>query len=143
MSNRLKNIACGLIGTFVSRNNDIHGYWGIGVLRALAARSGDTKVTIDIFGDNTSDPSLSFIASKYGRWIVERVESEKIHVENLSGIIELRFTPFEEFPDTVRDTRGDPYVCTVTLLDGTKRYSATKIGVCEIHDPTKEYRRAF
>lgn len=35
-SARLTNIASGLCGAFISRNNDVGGYWAIGILRLLA-----------------------------------------------------------------------------------------------------------
>ena len=36
-SKELKNIASGLYGSFISRNNDVRGYWGVGKL-CLAAQ---------------------------------------------------------------------------------------------------------
>lgn len=32
----LKDVALGVLGSFVSRNNDVDGYWCLGLLRALA-----------------------------------------------------------------------------------------------------------
>jgi hypothetical protein len=45
---RLTNIARGLCGSFVSRNNDLDGYWSIGKLRSLADRYGRAAVLIDV-----------------------------------------------------------------------------------------------
>jgi hypothetical protein len=46
-SRKLKSVAAGLLGSFVSRNNDIGGYWGIGVLcRDTAAMGGKVELNL-------------------------------------------------------------------------------------------------
>lgn len=144
---QLKNIAFGLLGTFVSRNNDVRGFWGLGVLRKFAQSRKVFELRIDLL----KKPSFSLFPSavtitevKYRQWLLTALERSRIQVDEIvRAEISLRFATFEEFPNTIRDTRGEPYVCTITI---TKKngptYLAIKVGVCSQHDPRKEYRRA-
>ncbi|WP_378178258.1 hypothetical protein [Aquimarina sp. SS2-1] len=43
-----KNIANGVLGSFVSRNNDVQGYWGIGKLYSLMINKDKYEVEIDL-----------------------------------------------------------------------------------------------
>jgi hypothetical protein len=43
-----KNIANGLICSFVSRNNDVYGYWGIGKLYSHMLKSKTMTIEINI-----------------------------------------------------------------------------------------------
>ena len=113
----LKGFAYGLLGTFVSRNNDIEGYWGLGILRLYAEKHKLSTITIDLLKSKV-EPSIVTEAK-----------------------IDLRFSTFVEFPRIVRDTRGQPYVCSVKIVTRNgKIYSATRTGCCEGHNPTKERR---
>jgi len=142
---RIRNIAHGLLGTFVSRYNDIDGYWGIGILRLFAEQNGLSKVDIDV----TNPPipfergtPVSIIEEKYQRWLRNALVREKIDPESVTGAkIELRFSTFEEFPNIIRDTRGQPYVCTVRIARANgNTYEAEHIACYGAHDPTKESR---
>jgi len=56
----LKNIASGLYGSFISRNNDVRGYWGVGKL-CLAAQRHHTKVVhLDLLSQSNSLTSTEF-----------------------------------------------------------------------------------
>lgn len=44
----LGSLASGMLHSFVSRNNDLDGYWGIGVLYLYAQQVGDLTVSIDL-----------------------------------------------------------------------------------------------
>ena len=43
-----KAIADGLISSFISRNNDVNGYWGIGKLYSFMVSTGSMKLKIDL-----------------------------------------------------------------------------------------------
>jgi hypothetical protein len=141
----LKNIAYGLLGTFVSRYNDIGGYWGLGVLRLFAEKNQLSEITLDLMGDSANLPGGSPIRvseEKYREWLQNARSKQKVADHKLAKAeINIRFTTFEEFPDVILDTRGRPYVCTVTIvLERGPIYSASKLGVCECHDPRRDLR---
>ena len=54
---QLKGIAAGLAGTFISRNNDVDGYWGMGVIYSEVSARGVSAVTFSLL-DGAVSPSL-------------------------------------------------------------------------------------
>jgi hypothetical protein len=141
----LKNIAHGLLGTFVSRYNDIGGYWGLGVLRLFAEENKLSEITLDLLGESTHLPNGSPIRvsqKTYREWLDGARSKQGVADRRLKKAeINIRFATFEEFPDVILDTHGRPYVCTVTIVaDGGPTYSASKLGVCEHHDPKRDRR---
>lgn len=139
----LQNVANGLLGTFVSRYNDIGGYWALGILRSIVERRGGDRIEIDLLKTTEGDPSIQLIARKYEEWLEKRLREVQILLEDMSiARIEIEFlSTFDGYQDLVKDTRGFPYKCTVKIRRGEqKRYVANKCGVCATHDPTKEQK---
>jgi len=63
----LKGAALGVLGSFVSRNNDVDGYWGIGKLYSHALRTDAKTIAIDLVGRTITPPSDEFrsMVSRY------------------------------------------------------------------------------
>lgn len=144
-SKALKGVAHGLLGTFVSRNNDIDGYWGLGVLRLFAETNGMTTITLDLLNSEPKqfvDSPIRIAERIYQRWLATALEKSRIDRSIVAlANVSIRFTSFDEFPNAVRDTRGQPYECTITIVHVDRReYSASKVGVCAPHDPKKDQR---
>src|SRR5829696_8128411 len=136
----LKGIACGLLGTFVSRNNDINGYWGLGVLRLHAERMQASELTIDLLKEDLVPDFRSPVATTkqiYRQVLTNVLAKSHIDTARLKKVeINLRFANFEEFPNAIRDTRGEPYLCTVSITGKNGSiYEARKLGCCAPHDP--------
>ena len=141
----MKGIADGLLGTFVSRNNDMHGYWGLGVLRRYSEKKKGSEIIIDLL-----DPKLPFFSrspvlnakTKYGLWLRDSLTKAGLAPSRVKQAqIKLRFSNYAEFPHIPRDTYGEPYECTVTITDDRgAMYQATKLGCCASHDPKRESR---
>jgi hypothetical protein len=142
---RLKGIAHGLLGTFASRNNDIDGYWGLGILRLHAEGVHLSELTIDLLSQEqilVPYSPLAITRKKYHRWLTDALTKAGMEVGQLkSAKIKVMFSTFDEFPNTIRDTRGQPYLCTVELtgVNGVT-YTASKLGCCALHDPDKDRR---
>lgn len=141
----LRNIANGLLGTFVSRNNDIDGFWGLGVLRSFADSTGVQQITIDLL-ETDAQPHIFESCKQHHRvWLRKSLETKSIPMEFLS-VARIKvsfFSTFDSFPDLVKDTRGLPYECFVEIKVGTgTASSATKLGVCAPNDPQIDRRRA-
>jgi hypothetical protein len=143
MPRRLRGVAAGLLGTFVSRNNDIDGYWALGILRKLAEANGLSEITFDLLPESEGFvPFTAKTEKQYRDWVLTNLVKQGVCRQDVRSVrIFLRFASFEEFPNTVGDTWGSPYVCrTVVELKSGKSYSAVKIGVCASHDKRKEFR---
>ena len=55
----LKSIASGIAAHCVSRNNDIGGYWAMGIIYGIANERGVDSVSVDIMSDESLCPELS------------------------------------------------------------------------------------
>ncbi len=141
----LKGVAHGLLGTFVSRNNDIDGYWGLGVLRLFAEQNDFSLLTLDLLSDSLGrfpDSPLGIAEKTYHEWFRNVLQKSGVDVDNVARAdISVRFSTFDEFPNTIRDTRGEPYLCTVTIVQANgNMYLTSKLGCCASHDPNSELR---
>ena len=142
---RLKGIVYGLLGTFVSRNNDIDGYWGLGVLRLYAEKRNASEIIIDLMNvERLPVPHSPITATKnkYSRWLASALANARIEPSRLRRAeIKVKFSTFDEFPNTIRDTRGEPYICTVALTsDNGVTYEELRHGCCAPHDPKTDRR---
>ncbi len=70
----LKGIAKAIVGSFVSRKNDLNGYWGMGMLCPLAQNLGTSLITINLVGNNKeveSSPIVKPIAERYSSMLLD------------------------------------------------------------------------
>lgn len=143
----LKDIASGLYGSFISRNNDVAGYWGIGKLCLLAEQQDVRKVRIDLLTKSMAPASSEFakLVSGYGSILQRHLSAKRIPGNWMSSaIIEVDYKP--EHPSgkhTPIVTRGNLFRLTVTITDDmNKSHTVSGYGYCEPHDPKKEYKSA-
>ncbi len=126
--NALARSLCDYLG---SRNNDIEGYWGIGVLCAASKREGKPKFSFKIHpGQFLKIYSCEISHSK--------VVTEKLIQFGLDSI-EGRLSFFEDgrFPDG-----AERYTCGIAIAitqDGRTGLNLSHIE-CRPHDPTRELR---
>src|SRR5437763_8588184 len=148
----LKNLAYGLASGFISRNNDLDGYWAPGKLHALASVRGVNPFTLTLWPPSTpladSPPSqldtVPALQARYGAWLGRGLRRHRLDAHHLqSATIELDFDR-GDLASHAR-TRGlvgaPPLVCRVTLLDDRGRvYRCEALGMCRPHDPARERR---
>ena len=143
-----KNIAAGLHGSFISRNNDVDGYWGIGKLFALAEKHDVASVRIDLLSELITPQSKKFdrLLRTYMSFLHERMSAREMPSTWLkSAVIELEFR-LDEWPQEYepRNYWGDPFYLKVVLVDDMGReYSVSGYGRCKKHSPLREQRRLF
>lgn len=140
----LKGAAHGLLGTFVSRYNDIDGYWGLGVLRKMAEESSARSIEIDLLSERFEHTAVDFCKDRSRNWLVSTIGKFGSSFDSLTvARILIRFEDdFDSHPKVIRDTRGFPYECVVEIAASTKAYFARKVGVCAPHDPRLENKSA-
>lgn len=138
----LNGAAHGLLGTFVSRYNDIDGYWGLGVLRKLAMENDVRLIEIDLLSEQQGQREIELCRACYRNWLESTVSKFGSSLGSLRvARISLRFyDDFDSHPNVVKDARGFPYECVVEVGATSKVYAALKIGVCASHDPRVESR---
>jgi len=143
----LKNIASGLYGSFISRNNDVGGYWGIGKLCLLAQQSGVQIVRLDLVAKSITPASSEFskLVSGYSSILKKHLSAVGIPDNWLaSAIIELDFEP--EHPSGKHipiATWGSLFKLMVNIEDDMKKnHTVSGHGYCGPHNPRKESKSA-
>ena len=137
----LTSVAEGVARAFAGRNNDVDGWWALGVLLAAVPADNPT-VEIDLVSGETSPEFANEVSglrllpatwSGYFRWSVEHhgLSFGVVRAARLAVRFDLgdpRQSTFE------RDTY--PFTCTVTIEDdrGHRRERSVE-GRCFSHDP--------
>jgi len=139
----LKGIAAGLYGSFIGRNNDVGGYWGIGKLCLFAQQCNTHIVHLDLMSQSISPPSPDFakLVAGYSSMLQRHLASKRIPSERVTAaVIELDFSP--PYPSGKRIpimTWGDLFRLTVSITDDRgKVHTIEDYGHCAPHDPRRE-----
>jgi hypothetical protein len=141
----IRNLAYGLLHTFVSRYNDDDGYWALGKLHALAQAQGSTRLAFDLWGNAQADTAaiVSAMRARYGDWLRQGLRRHRFRAGDLQrAIISMDF----EREDLRRQIVGmgsnaPPMVCAVTLVDALGReYGVQTVLPCRPHDAARESR---
>ena len=141
---RLRSVAEGLLGTFVSRNNDIDGYWGLGKLYGHALQDAG-ELEIDLLSQRTCPESDAFrdLAQRYYDLLVDRCRARNLPMPLITkATIHIKFNVDEEcHPVAARQSRGEPFRCSVEIVDDLQRcHRAQTYGRVSPHDPGRELR---
>jgi hypothetical protein len=137
----LKGIAGGILGSFLSRNNDFDGYWGMGILRLLAQEHDVNAVCLDLLAGTCTPPDHrgAEIARAHGlRFQRFLADSGLVRAAEIT----VSFGPFNgRLPR--QETYGTPFAASLVLSDNRgKAHRAEAAGWCGPHDPRRECRRA-
>lgn len=142
----MTGMAAGLAGKFVSRNNDVDGYWALGLLYRAVAKKGASEISIDLVS-RTSIPDTKYsrrMAEPLASWLFDQLHKQGYVREQLvDARIDLHFC-VEPTPVQIRtrQTWGDPFACRIVLTDDKGRqWSYARRGWCGKHDSANEWRR--
>ena len=118
----LKGIAGGLMGSFVSRNNDVAGYWGMGMLCLLSRDVAKPSITVELVGAKESSDASHFvvksIAETYSTMLQTMLSRAKVNptwVKQAKVLVE--FGSSGKLPAPPLNAWGEPFICTLTILD--------------------------
>ncbi len=142
----LKNILQGIVGAFVSRNNDLNGYWAIGKIYKAAVDHKIEIVHLDLLGSSSSLGTAEINQ-------LAQIWSEKLATELAKCNIPkgwLRTAKMTcEFTTDVQNIEvsgiypvGDLGKYTFEIItDIGSTYSQSKIVKCRQHDASREQKR--
>ena len=136
----LRGVADGVLTAFLSRNGDVAGYWGVGVLCRFALEQDTDAVELDLLASRVTPASHRFGAlMDRGRDGLRRhLEALALH-EDL--VTEARVRISFELTDR-EHAASTRYRCSVTLVDDRGvAFERHASGWCWPHDPTRESRR--
>jgi hypothetical protein len=139
----LNGIAGNLLGSFVSRNNDVAGYWAIGKLCVLASLTVNGEVSIELAPKRLSPHSPEFnpMLDHYAARLVSSLEKRSFPVQLVTAAeVLIAFgVSFKPDPLMSRPRGTVPFRCTVTLTDDLKRrHVAQHSGEVWPHDHRRE-----
>jgi hypothetical protein len=128
----------GVSGSFLSRNNDVGGYWGIGLLYLHAHQRRSRSIKIDLLARQMVPPSEQFetMFDFYARLLIAQFNGHQNPERWITGAkIYLEFNAA-----TDSDVNGSsPFTSIVQIVDDTgQRYVVQAKGRCRLHDPLKE-----
>jgi len=142
---QLKGVAAGIASSFISRNNDLDGYWSLGILYKSISETGVFVITLNLL---TGESSPEFKSSKrvvrpYYEYLLKQIENNGFEIFQISSaIVEIEFNTTQSKMLLCRYTWGDPFVCRVSITDDlNKKHVYEDHGCCRKHDPNKERRR--
>ncbi|MEG1203113.1 MAG: hypothetical protein RSD82_13200 [Comamonas sp.] len=131
----LKNIASGLAGHAMSRNNDINGYWSIGMLCLHALHQGTSQVTMHLWpaamapANPVFDSNLRLLSDRLRLQMAKQGITESwVH----SVCLALDF-------DAPSKSALRPFQLQVTITDDHARaHCVSTSGLCRPHNPRQE-----
>ena len=143
----LNGVAAGLADSFIGRNNDIGGYWAMGLLYRLVLPSGEDRVVLDLLSTdaNLGSTVCRTAASTYAAHLQRLLGAFEVPSELVSSATVCAQFGLEspEHARTPKRTAGDPFLCTVVLTDSrTREHVARRAGWCRPHDWRTERRSA-
>jgi len=140
----LKGIASGLVETFVSRNNDVSGYWGIGQIQREIKGQSHAAVELDLLhGKATPDgPTARELVAHYSAYLSASLAREGFAISRVTAAkVLIEFGPMGEASIPELGALGSPFNCKAVLESrGGKIFSATRAGHSWPHDPERELR---
>lgn len=141
---QLKNIVNGILSSFISRNNDVGGYWGIGKIYSLMIKSKSLSVEIDLINKTILpfDEQFLFRISEYSNYLSIRMKAKNIDLSYLkSAKIILKGFPNEKnkFLGKISPNRVSCKISIINLKGIT--YILEKNVWCREHNPKTELKR--
>ena len=90
----IRGISSGIASSFVSRNNDIDGYWAMGIFYQTASAKGDNKFILNLVtGESSPKFKLSKrVALPYHKYLLNQLEKKGLdECQVTDAIVELEF----------------------------------------------------
>lgn len=128
----LRSVCNDLCDSFVSRNNDLDGYWALGKFQAHLQASSQARLQIDLVDDTASLRAFPTTQASYTRALYRHLAARGLPDAWVQAAV-------------IRVTRTSPVqlTCAVDLTDDRGRTFASQQTVAaHPHDPTRWSRRA-
>jgi len=140
-----KTIADGLLSSFISRNNDVYGYWGIGKLYSHMLKSKSMILEIDLIRRTIEpiDKEFELLINSYSDKLLAKMRNREIDSNHLnSAKIILTGYPNEPILYHGQDA-PNRMNCEFKITDDLgKQHFITKDVWCRKHSRRKESKSA-
>lgn len=136
-----KTIASGLLSSFVSRNNDVYGYWGIGKLYSHMVASKSMTLKIDLIYKKIEPKNIEFevLISEFYERMMTQIKNRRINIDHLKSA-EIILEGFPNEPITsLGQIAPNKMNCKLNIKDDLNRTHSSEANVqCSEHNPNKE-----
>lgn len=134
-----KSIAVGILSSFISRNNDVYGYWGIGKLYSHMLKSKTMTLEIDLVNSSITpnDNEFDLLIKSFSDRLMIQMEKRGLNSQYLvSAKIILTGYPKDRPMTTYAPNRIN---CDFTIKDNLgKKHRAVGDVFCRKHSRWKE-----
>lgn len=139
----LNGVASDIIRSFVSRNNDVRGYWALGMLYVYAKEHSGNLLPIPLIPLELvpSMEPVAFVARNYGTKLRTMMENRKLPKSWLtSACITVQFESTTAKPQFFSTrANGRPFHCQIEIEDDLgRKHAAAVAGWCSPHDSNIE-----
>ena len=139
----LNGVASDIVRSFVSRNNDVRGYWALGMLYVYAKEHSDNLLPIPLVPLEfaASMEPVAFVARNYGNKLSAMMENRKLPKSWLtSAYITVQFESTTAKPQFFSTrANGRPFHCQIEIEDDLgRKHAASVAGWCSPHDSNIE-----
>jgi len=141
----LLGIAAGVAQSFISRNNDVDGYWAMGILYTAVVRQKTNTFELNLLsGESTPEFKYSKKIAEANRQNLKKqlanLVFEEYQVTEANLLLEFDTRSVDQ-PSLNKTTWGEPFLCRVTIIDDLKKkHSFEARGWCGRHCSVKERR---
>ena len=140
-----KAIAEGLLSSFISRNNDVYGYWGIGKLFSLMLKEESLIIEIDLINNIIipEDEEFNILVNEYSNKLIKQVDNRKLNREYLKKA-KIKLIGYPNRPRIGLGQYAPNRIdCKLTITDDLDRkHEIEKQVWCREHDSKRELRSA-
>lgn len=151
----LKCIGSGVLGSFVSRNNDLDGYWALGLMFLYASRCGTLSFRLNLLTGEVqprpaenfvgSTPDFSILSNRYRVMLLDLLDRRKAPASWLADAeVAIDYESVAARPAySPLSAVAKPFLCTLTLTDDlARRHVLSSAGWAWKHDPWREMKSA-
>lgn len=142
----IPSLAYGLLGSFVSRNNDYRGYWALGLLYARALVGNSLNVSIKLIpdADPAEDDIIRAIGARYKNWMLGAMARRSLPTHwILSADASVAFEAANVADRRLRAVGEQPFLASLKITtEWNKTCVVQASGSCWPHDPAREIRSA-
>lgn len=138
-----KAVAEGLLSSFLSRNNDVYGYWGIGKLFSLMLHEKTTIIEIDLVSKiiNPADSEFNNLVNEYSTKLFKQIDNRKLNRDYLKEAKIILIGQPNETRIDLGQLASNKIEAKLKIIDDLKRqYLVEKQVWCREHDPKSELK---
>ena len=144
---QLLGIASGVLGSFVGRNNDIGGYWALGVLYHQAQQQGSMQLELSLLPTDASlnGTLLGALAQRFGGMFVSLMTKQHLPLSWLrSATLGVQFESPNAKPRHPQSHSAErPFVCCLSFTNDLARtHELSVAGWCWPHSEQRELQSA-